>query len=202
MGKRSTFSASPHFRDHPVPAWPRYRESRYNLGMKHLGFSLIAPAIFVALTALPSAAKTWVELKDAQGKSVGTVALWDQGSGVALQLRLHDLPPGEHAIHFHLTPKCEAPDFKSAGPHFNPEGKKHGFDNPEGHHAGDMQNFTVDAQGKADVKLDDKDVSLDGRHALFSNGGTAIVVHAKADDYKTDPSGNSGDRIACGVITK
>ena len=161
-------------------------------------------AAFVVILALPSrsAAKTKVELKDAQGKAVGDVMVWDQGAGVALELKLHDLTPGEHAVHFHQVPKCEAPDFKSAGGHFNPESKKHGFDSPDGHHAGDMKNFTVGADGKASVKLEDNDVTLkDGPHSLLSNGA-AIVVHAKADDYKTDPSGNSGDRVACGVITK
>lgn len=157
-----------------------------------------------ALLALVSTcvAKTKVELKDGQGKAVGTVMIWDQGTGVVLDLRLHDLTPGEHAIHFHQVPKCESPDFKSAGGHFNPEAKKHGFDSPDGHHAGDIKNFTVGANGKAKVHLLNSDATLkDGAHSLLTNGA-AVVIHAKADDYKTDPSGNSGDRIACGVITK
>jgi superoxide dismutase, Cu-Zn family len=167
--------------------------------------NLFMPGILAGLLviAVPSSAKTKVEIKDAQGKSVGEILIWDQGSGVGLQLNLHDLTPGEQAIHFHAVPKCEGPDFKSAGGHFNPEGKKHGFDNPDGHHAGDMKNFTVGDDGKASVKLEDKDATLkEGPHSLLSNGGSAIVIHAKADDYKTDPSGNSGDRVACGVITK
>lgn len=164
--------------------------------------TLVLLGMLFAVTS-SSAAKTKVELKDAQGKSVGNIVIWDQGSGVGLELHLHDLAPGEHGIHFHQVPRCDAPDFKSAGGHFNPEGKKHGFDSPEGHHAGDMTNFTVDAAGKAEVRLEDKEVTLkDGPHSLLGKDGAAIVVHAKADDYKTDPSGNSGDRVACGVITK
>jgi superoxide dismutase, Cu-Zn family len=166
-----------------------------------LQFSGACLSALLLLSAFATA-KTTVELIDAQGKSVGTVVISDSGPGVSLEIALHDLTPGEHAIHFHQVPKCEVPDFKSAGGHFNPEGKKHGFDSPDGHHAGDMKNFTVGADGTARVKLDDADVTLkDGPHSLLTNGA-AVVVHAKADDYKTDPSGNSGDRVACGVIKK
>src|SRR5277367_3402378 len=140
---------------------------------------VIAMCLPVLALSITTAAKTTVELKDAQGKSVGTAVLSSKGasSGVVVKANLHGLPPGVHAFHFHQKPQCDAPDFKSAGGHFNPDGKKHGLENPEGHHAGDNPNFTVGADGKASFTWDDEDVNLGSdSHSLFSNGGTALVV--------------------------
>jgi superoxide dismutase, Cu-Zn family len=182
-----------------------------NRSIKHW---LVLPAALGALTLAALAKDTnsakpvkkqVVALKDAKGNSVGTVTIKPSGKGVEVKLDLKDLPPGDHALHFHQNAKCDPPDFKSAGPHFNPDQKEHGFLNPKGHHNGDMANFTVKPNGTAKATIKDADVVLgtgSESNSLFANGGTALMIHAKADDMKTDPAGNAGDRIACGVITK
>src|ERR1700736_1989806 len=149
----------------------------------------------IALTPL-AAQSTTVTLKNAQGESVGTATLSPADKGVKIDLDLHGLPAGEHAIHVHSVAKCDGPAFTSAGPHFNPDKKHHGLQNPEGPHAGDMPNFTVKANGTAKTTIADPRVKLDDSdHGVYANGGTALVIPAQADDLKSDPAGNAGDRI-------
>ncbi len=162
-------------------------------------FALAALLPFAAAAAPPAHAR----LVDAKGQEVGKASFVQEDGGLKMELMVANLPPGKHGFHVHAVGKCDPPDFKSAGAHFNPGAKKHGRHNPEGMHAGDLANLEVKPDGRARELVTLKGVSLGaGPDSLLQPAGTALVVHADPDDEKTDPSGNSGARIACGVIEK
>jgi Cu-Zn family superoxide dismutase len=163
-----------------------------------------AAATVGCLMAAPAQAQTAkAALKDAQGKDVGQVQMIQTPHGVLLKMRLKGVPPGERAFHIHAVGKCEPP-FTSAGGHFNPANHKHGMEAKEGSHAGDMPNLHIPANGELVIEIANPMISLvKGQpNSLFDADGSAIVIHAGADDYKTDPTGNAGDRIVCGVVTE
>jgi len=162
-----------------------------------------ASALTVGLTfAIPAFAadQATAVLMDPDGKEVGKVTLTAVPTGVLLDADLTALPPGDHAFHIHEFGKCEAPDFKSAGGHFNPEEDEHGLMNTAGPHAGDMPNIHVPENGKLHIEVLNQMVNLS--RGLLDKDGSAIVIHEGADDYVSDPAGHAGDRVACGVITK
>lgn len=163
--------------------------------------SCVAAAL-LGLAALPAAAQSAsAPLMNAEGKEVGSANLTQTPQGVLINLSVKGLPAGEHAFHIHAVGKCETP-FTSAGGHFNPGGKKHGIKSPDGQHAGDMPNLHIPQSGDLVVEVMNSQVTLekDKPNSLFDADGSAIVIHAGSDDYKSDPTGEAGGRIACGVI--
>lgn len=142
------------------------------------------------------------DIIDGQGGKMGTATFTQLAKGVQVDVKVSGLKPGKHGIHIHETGKCEKPDFKSAGSHFNPTMKEHGYDNPSGEHAGDLANLVAGPNGTAEAQFVVTTVTLNKEvpNSLLKEGGTSLVIHAEADDMHTNPAGNSGDRIGCAVI--
>jgi superoxide dismutase, Cu-Zn family len=168
---------------------------------------LLCVTMLVILTAACSmsteqASQATAELKDKDGKAIGVATFRESSGGVTVDVNVKGLTPGLHAVHVHAVGKCEAPAFTSAGGHFNPAQKKHGYKSPEGAHAGDLPNMLVakDGTGRFEAFTDGMTLKP-GATSVFDKDGSALVIHAGVDDNVTDPTGNAGDRAACGIIT-
>ena len=151
----------------------------------------------------PSGMTATAALHDENGQAVGTATLTEVSGGVRIVIDAHGLPPGVKGVHIHEVGRCDPPGFTSAGGHFNPDRHQHGLLNPQGPHAGDLPNITIAPDGTGRLETMDERITLGpGPNSIFDADGSAIVIHAAPDDFKTDPTGNSGARIACGVIVK
>lgn len=172
----------------------------------------LAPAVLLSLglggcTTMTQPATTGnvatADLKSGTGQSVGVATLTEVPGGVRIVIDVKDLPPGQKGVHIHEVGKCEGPQFTSAGGHFNPDKKQHGTMNPQGPHAGDLPNISIEGSGAGRLETTTNRVTLgSGPKSVFDGDGSAIVIHAAPDDFKTDPTGNSGGRSVCGVIVK
>lgn len=173
--------------------------------MRISNFAMSAIAALAVLAAADAGAQTVAKggFADGQGKALGTAELTDAGGAVVVRLNLSGIPQGWHGLHLHAVGKCDGPDFMSAGGHYNPGARKHGHRISEGAHAGDLPNVFAGADGKIVAEVLAHGVTLGaGASSLFDADGSSIVVHAAEDDHKTDPTGNSGGRIACAVVTR
>ena len=169
--------------------------------------ALLVPAL-AALTActsvgqIPTAETAGATLRQANGTPAGTVIVTAAGDKLTLSLAAAGLPIGAHGAHLHMVGRCDGPDFASAGGHLNPGAKRHGALNPAGSHTGDLPNLSIDSNGAGTLSVELSGTRSELEAVLFDADGTALVIHAAPDDYKTDPTGNSGARIACGVLTR
>ena len=163
-------------------------------------------ALFTVTSGVAQAQTTGpinLDLRNPAGQSVGTATLSQASGGVALQVQVTGLPPGPHGIHFHAVGLCEGPEYASAGGHYNPTSKQHGLRNPQGAHAGDLPNLDVGANGSGSMTATTDRITLSGGPtSVFDADGTALVIHAGPDDEMTDPAGNSGGRVACGLVAR
>lgn len=170
-----------------------------------LGWMAVCGLAVCGLAGAQSPAKLKVAILSSTGQSAGSATFTTVKTGVKVKIELKNVPFGDHGVHIHQNAVCDAPDFKGAGGHFNPDGKMHGYLNPAGHHNGDMPasvSVGENHEGEATFVLTSVSMDPAAANSIFANGGTSIVVHEKADDEKTDPSGASGNRIACGVIKR
>lgn len=174
--------------------------------LEHEAMKIILPilvglCLMAGCSAVVLGTRATAELKNKDGRVVGLATLSERPDGVLVRIEASGLTPGLHAVHVHAVGKCDGPAFTGAGGHFNPLGKKHGHKNAEGAHAGDMPNMLVakDGSGRFEVLTDGFTLSA-GPLSLFDADGSAVVIHAGVDDYVTDPTGNAGDRAACGIV--
>ena len=140
------------------------------------------------------------EVRRADGNLAARAMVWQGRAGLEIRVQAAGLAAGHYGVHLHATGRCDGPGFESAGPHWNPTGRQHGSLNPQGHHLGDLDNLDVDESGAGRLEFTIPGGSTSGAGGLLDADGAAVVIHAGADDYRTDPSGNSGARIACGTL--
>lgn len=173
--------------------------------MRRASLIVLAASTLSACTTLgeiPTARLASAALRQANGAPAGTAVIARAGDRVTINVALIGLPAGQHGMHLHMAGRCDAPDFTTAGGHLNPAARQHGHDNPAGSHLGDLPNVTITSNGTgvASAELGGTAAAIEA--SLFDSDGTAIVIHAAADDYRTDPAGNAGARIACGVLNR